>query len=85
MTYDILAMKGGARLYSQLSPLYTFAYEADGVPTQGMREVYAAYARELAAGEAEWKAILTEIDGLNQKAREAGGPHVVPPAATGGK
>ncbi len=85
VTYDILAMKGGARLYSQLSPLYTFAYEADGVPTQGMREVYAAYARELAAGEAEWKAILTEIDGLNQKAREAGVPHVVPPAATGGK
>jgi photosystem II stability/assembly factor-like uncharacterized protein len=83
VTYDILAMKGGARLYSQLSPLYTFAYEADGVPTQGMREVYAAYAKELSAGEVEWKAILTEIEGLNQKAREAGVPHVVPPGGGG--
>jgi hypothetical protein len=81
VTYDILAMKGGARLYSQLSPLYTFAYEADGPPTQGMREVYAVYAKELAGGEAEWKAILAEIDALNQKARTAGVPHVVPPAA----
>jgi photosystem II stability/assembly factor-like uncharacterized protein len=83
VTYDILAMRGGARLYSQLSPLYTFAHEADGVPTQGMREVHAAYATELAAGEAAWKAILSEVDALNQKAREAGVPHVVPPAEGG--
>jgi photosystem II stability/assembly factor-like uncharacterized protein len=86
VAYDILAMKGGARLYSQLSPLYTFASEADGVPTQGMREVYAVYAKELAAGEAEWKAILSEIEGLNRTAREASIPFVVlPPAAEGGK
>jgi hypothetical protein len=86
VTYDILAMKGGARLYSQLSPLYTFSYEADGVPTQGMREVYAVYAKELAEGEAEWKQVLAEIDALNKTAREAGIPHVVPPpAAEGGK
>ncbi|HET9314459.1 MAG TPA: glycosyl hydrolase [Vicinamibacteria bacterium] len=86
VTYDILAMQGGARLYSQLSPLYTFAYEADGLPTQGMREVYDVYAKELAAGEAEWKQVLADIDALNQKAREAGVPHVVPPAAAeGGK
>jgi photosystem II stability/assembly factor-like uncharacterized protein len=85
VAYDILAMKGGARLYSQLSPLYTFAYEADGLPTQGMREVYAGYAKELEAGAAEWKSILADVDGLNQKAREAGVPHVVPPAAEGGR
>jgi hypothetical protein len=85
VTYDILAMRGGAKVYSQLSPLYTFVYESDGRPTQGMRDVFDVYAKELAAGEAEWKAALTEVDALNRKAREAGVPHVVPPAAEGGK
>ena len=85
VAYDILAMKGGARLYSQLSPLYTSSYEADGAPTQGMREVFAVYAKELAAGQAEWKEVLAEVGKLNQTAREAGVPHVVPPAAEGGK
>src|SRR5262249_17485714 len=40
VTYDILAMKGGAKLYSQLGQLYEFAKDSDGVVTQGMREVY---------------------------------------------
>jgi photosystem II stability/assembly factor-like uncharacterized protein len=83
VVYDILAMKGGAQVYSQLSPLYTFAYEADGPPTQGIREVHAGYAKRLAAGEAEWTQILAELDSLNRKAREAGVPHVAPPAEGG--
>jgi photosystem II stability/assembly factor-like uncharacterized protein len=85
VTYDILAMKGGAQLYSQLSPLYTFAYEADGAPTKGMRDVYAGYAARLAEGDAEWKQVLAEVETLNRKAREAGVPHVAPPVAEGGK
>ena len=85
VTYDILAMKGGAQIYSQLSPLYTFAYEADGLPTQGMREVHATYAKRLAAGEAEWTLLLAEVEALNRKAREANIPHVVPPVAGGNR
>ena len=41
VAYDILAMPGGAQLYSRLGPLYSWASEGDGRPTQGMREVYA--------------------------------------------
>jgi hypothetical protein len=37
VTYDILAK--GARLYSQLVPLYDFVNEGDGLPTQGVKEV----------------------------------------------
>ena len=73
VTYDILAMKGGAGC-TRSSPLYTFAYEADGVPTKGMRDVYAIYAKELAAGEAGGSPSWRRSEGLNQKAREAGVP-----------
>jgi hypothetical protein len=73
VTYDILAMKGGAQLYSRLSPLYNFVYEADGAPTQGMKEVFAGHRQELAALEAELDGLLgAKLDDLNRRAREAG-------------
>jgi photosystem II stability/assembly factor-like uncharacterized protein len=69
--YDILAMPGGAKLYSRLLPLYTWAGEGDGAPTQGMRAVHAELRRELDALVAEWKAIVeTDVPELNRKARE---------------
>ena len=33
VVYDILAMRGGARLYSRLSPLQMWALESNGAPT----------------------------------------------------
>ena len=51
MTYDILAMSGGAKLYSQLSALYSFVTDSDGPVTQGMREAYADWAQELGGAE----------------------------------
>ena len=39
VVYDILAMRGGARLYSRLSPLQMWAVEAEGAPTAGMTQV----------------------------------------------
>ncbi len=59
VVYDILALKGGARLYSRLSPLYSFVVEGDGVPTQGMREVFATHQSEMEAIEKEWTALLS--------------------------
>ncbi len=47
VVYDILAMKGGARLYSRLSPLVDFARDGSGPPTQGVREVFAEQEKEL--------------------------------------
>jgi molybdopterin converting factor small subunit len=77
VAYDILAMKGGAKLYSQLVPLYDAARESDGPVTQGMREVYAEHARELQTLVREWGALADgEVGRLNAAARELGLPTV---------
>src|SRR5262249_19227440 len=39
VVYDILAMRGGTRLYSRLAPLQMWAIEAAGAPTAGMQHV----------------------------------------------
>jgi photosystem II stability/assembly factor-like uncharacterized protein len=77
--YDILAMPGGAKLYSRLAPLYSWAHDGDGRPTQGMRDVYAELKKELDALAAEWKAILEkDVPALNARARELAPDFVVP-------
>jgi hypothetical protein len=69
VVYDVLAFKGGAKLYSRLGPLYSFVVESDGVPTQGMREVYASQKAELEALDSEWKALVAgELAALNRTA-----------------
>jgi hypothetical protein len=81
IAYDVLAMKGGAQLYSRLSPLFDFVKGGDGPPTQGDREVYAAQKKELDALDAEWKAIVAgDLAALNDQARKLDLPAVyVPP------
>jgi hypothetical protein len=80
VSYDILARPGGARLYSRLAPLYSWAHDGDGRPTQGMREVHAELEKELDTLAAEWKAILeTDVPALNAKARELAPDFVVLP------
>ncbi|HXY40489.1 MAG TPA: glycosyl hydrolase, partial [Vicinamibacteria bacterium] len=82
VTYDILAMRGGAKLYSRLAPLYSAVGEGEGRPTRGMREVYAELKKELETRAAEWKAVLDdELPALNAKARELAPDLVVAPAA----
>jgi photosystem II stability/assembly factor-like uncharacterized protein len=71
VSYDILAMKGGTQLYSKLAPLYTWAHEADGVPTQGMKELAAEHRKELDQLTSEWQALVSGgIAAFNAKARE---------------
>jgi photosystem II stability/assembly factor-like uncharacterized protein len=80
VAYDILAMRGGTQLYSRLSPLYSWATEGDGAPTQGMREVYAEEHRELESRLAEWKALVEgDLAALNHTARDEGAAFVVVP------
>jgi len=80
VVYDILAMKGGAKLYSRISAVYDSATDADGPPTQGMREVYAAQKKELDEYESELKRVIaTELAALNEMARKLDLPHVVVP------
>jgi hypothetical protein len=58
VAYDILARKGGAKLYSRLSPLLMFVNEGDGVPTQGMKDVFAEQQKELSGFVSELKALV---------------------------
>ncbi len=80
VTYDILAMKGGAKLYSLLASLYFTADESDGPVTQGMREVYASLAKDLAALDTEWSGCRESLMRLNQAVAEAGIANVLVPA-----
>ncbi|HEX5385728.1 MAG TPA: glycosyl hydrolase [Gemmatimonadales bacterium] len=84
VVYDILAQRGGAKLYSRLAPLYTWATETDGAPTQGMREVFAEESKELEALEAELHGpVATELAALNAEARELGLGDIAVPASAG--
>jgi hypothetical protein len=84
IAYDVLAMKGGAKLYSRLSPLYDFVKSGDGPPTQGAREVFAAQKQELDALDAEWKAVVAgDLAGLNEQARKLDLPAVYVPPVKG--
>ena len=80
VTYDVLAMRGGTRLYSRISPLIGFASTGDGAPTQGVREVSAEQLKELAAFEAEARAIFdTEVKAVNDLAASLGLTFVMVP------
>ncbi len=82
VVYDILAQKGGAKLYSRLAPLLDAAKTGDGAPTQGVREEYAREARELDGDLAELDRLLAgDLAELNRAAAGLSLPAVyVPPA-----
>jgi len=71
VNYDILGGRsGGVKLHSKLSPLYSWAHNGDGAPTQPVREIHGRLAKELEGLSAEWAAILeTDLPALNAKAR----------------
>jgi photosystem II stability/assembly factor-like uncharacterized protein len=78
VVYDILAMRGGARLYSRLSPLQLWAVEATGAPTAGMTQVLTEQEQELTRLESETKTFLsTDVASLNQRATEVSVPYVI--------
>ncbi|HYT65721.1 MAG TPA: hypothetical protein VEL51_04845 [Vicinamibacterales bacterium] len=71
VVYDILAMRGGARLYSRLSPLQMWAVEATGAPTAGMTQVLTEQEKELSSLETDTKRFLSgDIAKLNQHAAQ---------------
>jgi hypothetical protein len=78
VVYDILAMRGGTRLYSRLSPLQVWAVEATGAPTAGMTQVLTEQEQELSSLESETKAFLsTDVASLNQRATTVNVPYVI--------
>jgi hypothetical protein len=78
VVYDILAMKGGTRLYSRLAPLQNWASEPTGMPTAGMMEVLVDQEKELSALEAETKQFMdADVASINQRATRLSVPYVV--------
>src|SRR5439155_23462986 len=87
VVYDILAQKGGAKLYSQLTALYDWSSDSDGPITQGMKEVYAEHHKELEALLGGWQQIVgNDVTALNRLALSLEVPTVfVPPLADAAK
>lgn len=82
VVYDILAMKGGAKLYSQMAQLYEWTKDSDGPITQGMREVYADQFGELERLLLEWNSLRNgDLVRLNNEARKLDIPHILEPAS----
>jgi photosystem II stability/assembly factor-like uncharacterized protein len=80
ISYDVLAMKGGAMLYSRLSPLFDFAKGGDGPPTQGMKNVFAMAKKDLDALDAEWKALIAgDLAALEEQAEALDMPEIYVP------
>ena len=78
VVYDILAMRGGARLYSRLSPLQMWAEESNGAPTGGMMQVLVEQEKELAALESETRQFFSgDVTKINQRATQLNLPFVI--------
>ena len=79
VSYDILAGRfGGAQLYSRLSWLFEGTREHQLAPTQGMREVGAEIAAELAEQREKLEQVLdVNLEGMNRLTSEKGLPTVI--------
>src|SRR6202022_1858907 len=71
VAYDILAQRGGAKLYSQLAWLFEMIKDSDAAPTQGIGEVYADQGKELIKYEDEFKELVSgDLAKLNDLAKK---------------
>jgi photosystem II stability/assembly factor-like uncharacterized protein len=81
VVYDILAGRsGGAKLYSQLAPLYSWAQDSDHAPTRGIRERRDEVVAELERQERALAALRDgELDAFERALARAGLPRVIVP------
>jgi hypothetical protein len=80
VTYDILAQRGGAQLYSLLGALFEWAKDSDDAPTQGMREVYAEQERALKERAKDWETLRSgALARYNEQAKKLEAPIVIVP------
>jgi hypothetical protein len=79
--YDILAQRGGAKLYSQLAWILESVKDSDGPLVQGVLEQYAEQSSLLEKYEGEWKDLVRdEVSRLNEQAKKANVPGLLVPA-----
>ncbi|MFL5241026.1 MAG: WD40/YVTN/BNR-like repeat-containing protein [Gemmataceae bacterium] len=82
VVYDILAQKGGAQLYSKLAFLFEIAKEADGPPTQGLKDEYADQGKQLQKYLGEWKSLKdNDLARINEQAKKLDLPIVLLPSS----
>jgi photosystem II stability/assembly factor-like uncharacterized protein len=75
VSYDILAQKGGAKLYSQLGVLYDYVKSGDGPPTQGMVDYAIELEKELERYTVEFDLVKKiDLGKVNDLARKAQAP-----------
>jgi len=80
VAYDILAQKGGAKLYSRLILLYNFALDGDAGPTQGELEVFLAIEKDLKRCLEEFEMFKSkQLSELNQQAKQLDVPTIFVP------
>jgi hypothetical protein len=78
VVYDILAMRGGTRLYSRLAFLQMSIVEAEAAPTAGMMQVLVEEEKDLAALETETKQFISgDVAKINQRALQLNLPFVI--------
>jgi photosystem II stability/assembly factor-like uncharacterized protein len=80
VSYDILAMRGGAALYSRFSPFFDWIKDGDGAPTQGGRQVFAALSAGLDTAVSDLDALLAEVEPLNHDAERLLLPRIYLPS-----
>ena len=75
--YDILAFEGGSKLYSRMAGVYSYSMDGDGLPTQGVKDLFASMQKELDGYESQlnqW--IGADLATLNESARKQDLPTV---------
>ena len=78
VVYDILAMRGGARLYSRLASSRCRPSDAAGAPTAGMTKVLAEQEKELEGLGSETHEFLAgDVAKINQRAAQLNVPFVI--------
>jgi photosystem II stability/assembly factor-like uncharacterized protein len=86
VSYDILAQKGGAKLYSQLVFLFDLLKESDGMPNQGIREVHDEQTALLKQYLSRWDAVVKDdLAQSNALAKKLDLPVVIVPTVKVGK
>jgi hypothetical protein len=81
IAYDVLAQRGGAKLYSRMAPFLGWVISGNGAPTQGVKDVFAEQTKELAGYEAELEGLLNrDLAALNDSAGKLGLPGIYVPA-----
>jgi hypothetical protein len=69
IAYDILALKGGAKLYARLDAISLWVNSADGAPPQGLRELFMTQKKEVEGCRRELESfIAVQMAEYNQKA-----------------